>query len=483
MSFRIGAVLTIFSTVIIGGLFAGGLVSSPRHERWLKSAAAVVGLAAIVISAVALSGNLEPVVNSDTEPVSARFTGSSLPFQVGARPPSIEIIAGNTMLTGHARLEPARSAQVSGLMFLTYLKADNIIGEAVIPAISSATAGLFPFRLDDKYKTAVAISNPNDSTVNVTFSTMTGGQQTGFGIPANGQITAFLDEPPFNIHEPRGTFKFEAATPVAIVALLTLQDPFLMARIPMAIPGSAHNEPVHIPYVINGSGWSVELVLLNPTSTLLTGHHRWYTASGALTEDVTYSIPAETSVVYKAKSPPSGARPGRVEVLPGAGQPSPAATAMLFLEKKQQSSLVSVSGVKAGLDAFLYAAAPGVRSTEVAIANPSAETVRVKVGSELSVPARGLAVVTVPAPGIVNVSAGSPVAVTVLRNLIAHDNHRLISSYPADLPIGRFFPHFASGGGFESTFVLIRQSQTTALGQLQFFGPGGSPLQLSMFPK
>jgi len=478
VSFRIGAVLTIFSTAIIAGLFARGLVSNPSFHRRLKSAAVVAGCATIAISAVALSGNLDPARYYRPEENRYRFVGDTLPFEIGDRPPWIQVLPGKNMLTGHARLEADKSAQVSGLTFLAYRKTDSEVAEVVIPAMSPVITGLFPFRRDDKYKTAVAISNPNDSLVDVTFSTR--GKQSAFGIPANGQITAFLDEPPFNVLEQSGTFKFQTSAPVAMVALLTFQDPFLMARIPMGIPGNAHSAPVHIPYVINGAGWSVELVLFNPTSTSLTGHYRWYTDMGELIEDRTYWIPPESSVVLKGASPRLGSRSGRIEVAPGTGQPSPEASAILLLDDKHQSSLLSIPGVKAALDASVYVGAPEVRNTEIAIANPSAATVRVKAGSELSVPAHGTVVVAVSTAGIVNVSAESPVAVIALRKLIAPDSQRLITAYPAGLPDGRFFPHFASGGGFDSTFVLFHRDQTTSFGLLRFFGPGGSSLKLSM---
>ncbi|HYR82958.1 MAG TPA: YfhO family protein [Terriglobia bacterium] len=483
MSFRLGAVLTILSAVIIGGLFAGRLVSNSGYERRLKFAAAAVGIAVMAVSAVALSGNLDRPPYSGEGENTAYIRGDILPFEVASRPPSIEIIAGTSMLTGHARLEPTGSAQVSGLEFLTYRKADRIISEAVIPSMTPVTAGLLPLRLDEKYKTAVAILNPGGTVVNVTSSTTGGSHQSAFGIPPNGQITAFLDGPPFNIRESSGTFKFQSDGPVAVVALLTSLDPFLMAPVPMAIPGSSRNGPVQIPYVTAGAGWSTELVLLNPTATPMTGHHRWYTASGELTDDVPYSIPPEMSLVYKGASPPVATRSSHVEVTPGAGQPSPEATAMLFLEGKQQSGLISIAGVTAGLNAFVYAAAPGLRNTQIAVANPSGKTVRVKAGSDVSVPAHGIVIVEPKEPGVITVSAESPVAVTVLRNLLVSDTPRLLSSYPANLPSGLFFPNFASGGGFDSTFVILHRDETTALGQIRFFGPSGSPLQLSMLPR
>jgi len=113
---------------------------------------------------------------------------------------------------------------------------------------------------------------------------------------------------------------------------------------------------------------------------------------------------------------------------------------MLFLEGKQQSGLISIAGVTAGLNAFVYAAAPGLRNTQIAVANSSGKTVRVKAGSDVSVPAHGIVIVEPKEPGVITVSAESPVAVTVLRNLLVSDTPRLLSSYPANLPSGLFFP-------------------------------------------
>src|SRR6266446_7067473 len=83
VSFRIGAVLTIFSTAIIAGLFARGLVSNPSFHRRLKSAAVVAGCATIAISAVALSGNLDPARYYRPEENRYRFVGDTLPFEIG----------------------------------------------------------------------------------------------------------------------------------------------------------------------------------------------------------------------------------------------------------------------------------------------------------------------------------------------------------------------------------------------------------------
>jgi len=477
-SFRAGAWLTLMSTVIIGGLLFSGLRSQPRHEHWVKRFAAVSGLAAIAASVVVLRA-------SSPDDRSTSFRTSQIPVEIGDKPASIKPIAAEKSVSGHARLDIGEDSGAFGLSVFAFNLAYAEASESVIPATSPVTAGLLPFRLDDKYKTAIAISNPNNSSLNVRFSANPDDSKAGFDIPANGQISAFLDQSPFNVKQPAGTLHFEFTAPAAISALLTYQDgrsPFLMAPLPIASPDSVHNRPAYIPYVMRGDGWSVELILVNPTTQPLTGHHRWYSAPGNVTDDVPYSIPPQTSLIYKdTTSQISG--PGWINVLPQEGQSAPQVTAVLFRQQDLESSLVTISGTDAVSDASLYAAVPGLLNTEIAIANPSGKTALVRIGSDFSVPAGGVLVVPAPALPVVHVTSTSPVAVAVLRNLTNPGNPRLVSSYPASLQSGRFFPQFAVGGAFTTEFIFLNNDKSAGRGVLRFFDTGGSPLELAFRKK
>jgi hypothetical protein len=473
-SFKAGALLTIISTVIIGGLLFAGLRSQPRHEHWLKPFAAVSGLAAITASVLVLGA-------SSPKDGMTNFRSSQIPVEIGDKPASIKPIPADSAVSGHARLDIGETSAAFGLSVFAFNLAYAEASESVIPATSPVTAGLLPFRLDDKYKTAIAISNPNDSSANVKFSVKPDDSQASFDIPANGQVSVFLDQSPFNVKDPTGTLRFESTAPVAISALLTYQDgksPFLMTPLPIASADSVHSRPAHIPYITRGDGWSVELILVNPTTGQLTGHHRWYSAAGNLTGDVPYSIPPQTSLIYKDTSPQTPGS-GWINVVPQEGQSTPKATAVLFRQQNLESSLVTISGTDAVLNASLYAAVPGLLNTDIAIANPSGKAALVKIGSDFSVPAGGALVVPAPASPLVHITSTSPVAVAVLRNLTNPGNPRLVSSYPASLESGRFFPQFAVGGAFTTEFIFLSKEKTAGRGVLRFFDTGGSPLDLS----
>jgi len=462
------------STVIIGGLLLSGLRSQRRHEHWVKPFAAVSGLAAIAASVFVLGA-------SSPEDQRTNFHTNQIPVEIGDKPASIKPIAAENTVSGHARLDIGEGSGAFGLSVFAFNVAYAEASESVIPATSPVTAGLLPFRLDDKYKTAIAISNPNSSSLNVKFSANPDDSKAGFDIPANGQVSVFLDQSPFNVKEPAGTLHFEFTAPAAISALLTYQDgrsPFLMTPLPIASPDSVHNRPAYIPYVIRGDGWSVELIFVNPTTKPLTGHHRWYSAAGNLTGDVPYSIPPETSLIYKdTSSQISG--PGWIHVAPEEGRSTPQVAAVLFRQQDLESSLVTVSGTEAVSDASFYAAVPVLINTDIAIANPSGKTALVRIGSDFSVPAGGVLVVPAPGSPVAHVTSTSPVAVAVLRNLTNPGNPRLVSSYPANLQSGRFFPQFAVGGAFTTEFIFLNNDKSAGRGILRFFDTGGSPLELA----
>jgi len=480
-SFKAGAFLTIVSTVIIGGLLFAGLRSQHRHERWVKPFATVSGLAAIAASVVVVAA-------SSPEQRMTNFRSSQIPVEMGDKPASIKPIGGDAAVTGHARLDLDETSAAFGLSVLSFNLAYAEASESVIPAASPVTAGLLPFRLEDKYKTAIAISNPNNSPANVKFSVRPGDPQAAFDIPANGQVSVFLDQSPFNVKDSVGTLRFESTMPAAVSALLTYQDgksPFLMAPLPVAAPDSVHGGPAHVPYIVRGNGWSVELILVNPTAKPLTGHHRWYSGAGLLTGDIPYSIPPETSLIYKDTSPQTSGV-GWIDVVPQEGQSAPKATAVLFRQQNLESSLVTISGTDAVLNTSFYAAVPGLLNTEIAIANPSAKAALVKAGSDFSVPARGVLVIPAPALPVVHVTSNSPVALVVLRNLTNPGDPRLVSSYPANLQSGRFFPQFAvggAGGAFTTEFIFLNNEKTAGRGVLRFFDTGGSPLELAFRKK
>src|SRR5262245_58136279 len=106
------------------------------------------------------------------------------------------------MTPGYARVSAASGPVPAGLAIFGYRQNGIMISEASVPAATLLTRARVPAELNGAARTGLAIANPNSDPATVSFFfTDTDGQtlRTGSGIvPANGQISAFLDEAPFS---------------------------------------------------------------------------------------------------------------------------------------------------------------------------------------------------------------------------------------------------------------------------------------------
>src|SRR5262249_1538219 len=155
------------------------------------------------------------------------------------------------------------------------------VSETSVPAAPPLTAGRIFAEVQGAVNTGLAIVNPNNVAANLNFFfTDAAGNDMGAGtiaIPAKGQLVKFLDQPPYNRPAPfQGTMSFVSDKPVGVIALRSLtneRDDFLMSTLPVVDTTSM---PVNITQVIpdyaDGGGWTTQIVLINPTSTRLTGN-------------------------------------------------------------------------------------------------------------------------------------------------------------------------------------------------------------------
>ena len=471
LSIELGGVLSVLSVVLTGSLLVTRPALQTSSIKWAAPAAAAIGIGLIAVLFVVLRSPKPASTVPETRL-------SAVALDIGNDPVSLRINPGSSVVSGWARFDGNSSAQSAGLAFISYSSGHTLRSEIVIPSTVGMTSGMFPFRNGNGYRTAIVFTNPNGATASVNFA-VNGGPSARINVPSNGKTSSFLDEAPFNIHTSDGVFAFDSASPLAVAALLTVSGrdvPFLMAPISIAIPGASTPGAVQIPYVRMGSGWSTQLTLLNPSVKRLTGHHIWYSAAGRSIGDLPYALAPKTAATFQAPvSEEDGI--GRVEITPDSGQGAPVGTAVLFLDQQQDSSLITVEGVKTGIAASGYAEVSNQTSTDLAIANPSSKPVTVRVGSGVSVPAHGVVIAALPESGIFRVTAEAPVAVSVLRNIVSSVTPRLMTSYAAALPNGNVFPHFASGMDFKTKFVLFTPG-TPVAGVVRFFDSGGAPLEL-----
>ncbi len=257
-------------------------------------------------------------------------------------------------------------------------------------------------------------------------------------IPANGQISRFLDGAPFNGGSPiLGTFTFVASAPVVPVAIrgyFTERSEFLMTTmsvIDLALP--AATDTIVLPHFADGGGFTTQFVLVNPRDDTLSGTLQFYsTGSVAPTNapgiPVAVQIDGQTATSFNFSIPPPSSRrlqtsgggaaiqSGSVRFVPNPGSATPSVQGIFSY--RQGGVMVSEAGIPAipASTAFrVYVESAGALGVAgsiqsgLALANPSAlpATVVLELTSLAGTPTGNVETLTVPANGQVAMFLGS----------------------------------------------------------------------------
>jgi hypothetical protein len=231
----------------------------------------------------------------------------------------------------------------------------DVVGENERLEPSTLRSGSIYAEVNGSITTGITVVNPNASPVTVNFSLpgMTG--DSGFAsvvIPANGQLSKFLHEDPFNIRNSfQSLLSFRANAPVAVSTLRGLtneRNEFLATALPL-IEDSAENGLAYLPQFAAGDGWTTELILVNPSDSVMTGTVQFVNADGGLANvsvaggvDSTfaYSIPKRAAQKLVISGGGYASR-GSTRVIPAENGTVPRAFAVL----SQRSDGVTVSEV------------------------------------------------------------------------------------------------------------------------------------------
>ena len=124
-----------------------------------------------------------------------------------------------------------------------------LVSEAGVPAVPAVLDGRIFAETDGVVRTGLAMANPNDTAVTITFFfTNSDGIDSGhdtFTLGSREQIAQFLDEDPFNGgSETLGTFTFTSNLPVAVIALrgfVNERSEFLMTTLPRRATRAPHH--------------------------------------------------------------------------------------------------------------------------------------------------------------------------------------------------------------------------------------------------
>ena len=455
----------------------------------------------------------------------------AVPNRGGMSAQSLGAARGNIDV-GYARIETdAGSALPAGFAIFGLRQNNVLVSEAAVPASSTIRSARIYAETGGGVNTGLAIANPNAQPATISFYFTDANGSFGQGvtaIPANGQIAKFLDQAPFNGRSSLiGSFSFTASLPVAVVALrglLNERSEFLLTTLPVTDLGEpSKTDALLFPHFADGGGWTTQIVLVNPTDSLITGTIQFrdpagtnVSLGGPVGTNLAYAIPPRATQKLPTPGITQSTTTGSVRVAPTGNTPAPSGLAIFTFRKGGVT--VSEAGVPAqpAGSAFLVFAesagdfprgVAGSMRTGLAIANPSATATTVVVevqnldGSTgligtIRVPGNGQAALFMneipgleslltPFSGVLRLTTPLPVAIVGLRGRYNERNDLLITTTPPsneNTPApatGLFFPHLADAGGYVTQFNLFsRRSGQPAAGTIRFFSQSGGPLSL-----
>jgi TonB family protein len=435
--------------------------------------------------------------------------------------------SGDQVAIGYATVQTSfGSAVTAGIAVLTFQSNGTLVSEAGVPASLPVRAARIYAEVSGAVNTGVAIANPNNQPATITFSfTDSSGSDVGAGIvviPPYKQISKFLDQDPFNAgREFDGTFSFSsdiAVSAVALRGLINERREFLMSNLPV-IDVSLPNGPggVTLPHFASGSGWTSQIILVNPTDLPTGGTIRLVDPSGQTLNAFPFLIPRRSA--FKQTISGVTAQSGSVQVVPNSGNATPASLVIFSYRRDgvtiSEAAVPSISGTAFRVyseNTGITTGAAGAKQTGVAVANLSSDPATVTfeqtgldgsflAAKSLTVPGNGQIAkflseiftesnLAPPVQGVLRITtSGSGLSVIGLRTRQNERGEFLITTTP---PVNEtlaassnspssVFPEVANGGGYKTEFLLFGSSPgKSSSGRIVFTNEDGTlPLNLN----
>jgi hypothetical protein len=417
---------------------------------------------------------------------------------------------------GFVRLLPeAGSSSPAGVAIFGYSQNGVLITEAGVPASQLIQSGRIFADVNGPVNTGIALANPNAvSAVISYYFTDTAGNNFGEGVftlPANHQMARFLTEAPFNGLSPmQGTFTFESSVPVSSIALRGLtneRNDFILTTLPVSPLGQGFGgSSLVFPHFADGGGWTMQVVLINPGDTPLSGTLAFWgqgsknanprpvkvLIDGVNNSTFSYTIAPRSAIRMATTKAHDNIEVGSIQVSSPQSNYGPSGLAVFsFNNNGVTVSAASVPALPAGTAFRTYVESNGTIGqsgyiqTGVAISNTSSSAVTVSLdidkldgistglSATLDIPAGGQiakfvneVIPALPAAfmGVLRVSCPTPIFVTSLRMRYNERNDLLVTTVPprddATAPSGAEvnFPHIVSGAGYTTQLILLSPS-------------------------
>jgi hypothetical protein len=347
-----------------------------------------------------------------------------------------------------------------------------------------------------------------------------------FVIAANHQIAAFLNESPFKLAVSlTGTFTFSSSKPIAAIALRTLvneRNEVLTTTVPLSTLGNGFGgTTLLVPYFAGGAGSGMQIVLLNPGDTPLSGKVQFFgqgstnvspqlvkvTVGGVLSATFNYTVPPRSAFRIATQQPRTGAQIGLARIVPALLGGTPSSLAIFSYQTGGITvSVASVPALPPAKASRMYIESSGIFGqlgsiqSGMTISNP-AETVNVQLsvmnldgtptGLSTSMDLAAGAQIAklgnelfpqLPSSfrGILRVNAPSPLVVVDFRGKYNERGDLLVTATPpydeSSAPLPEvYFPHFISGEGYSTQLILV-STGSAQTGSLQLVAQDGSVL-------
>jgi hypothetical protein len=255
--------------------------------------------------------------------------------------------AGN-LTVGYGLVQPASGTTTPAGFSVIYFRQDGVlVCPSAVPAVPAVASGRTYAEFNGTVHTGIAIANPTNTTVTVSFyftNSATGSDfgQGSFTLAAGNQIAAFVNEAPFNATTNfTGSFTFNATAPVGITALRGFtneRNEFLVTAQPVASITQPSTAPLVMAQFADGGGWTTSVELLNTTDVIMNGRVQFYnegsssqagqpvniSVNGLTASSFAYSLPPHASVHFDTAGLSSTTQIGSVIVTPESGSSSPA---------------------------------------------------------------------------------------------------------------------------------------------------------------
>jgi hypothetical protein len=430
----------------------------------------------------------------------------------------------SALSVGYGRIQQTPGGSVaSGLAIFGFRQNNILVSEAAVPASTLIRTGRIYAEIGNNVDTGIAIANPNGATALIEYYfTDAAGQTVGANstsIAPNGQISAFLNQAPFSgSSSMRGTFTFTSSQPVAVIALrgfTNQRGEFLITTLPVAdLTVVPDTEPILFPHFADGGGWITQILLSNTTDAPMSGTVQF---GGLVPQN--YSIAPRSSARIATPGTAESVFVGAARVLPAAGTLSPVGVAVFaFTNNGVTVTEAGVPSMRSATAFRLYAESsgainqPGSIQTGIALANPSSNSIQVRLelttitgittglSATILLPGNGQAAMFLaeipgfaglpnPFQGVLRVSTTAPTGVSIVGLRGRYNERRdflITTTQPTNETIvvtggTQYFPHFADGGGYTTQFILFNGAgDQPSSGLIQFFNQSGQTLSLGV---